>query len=378
MKFGQHYIIEDVQQENDVNKFLELSKVNRPEEARWIAPDGTFAALMGKDPVEHAMKFFGETDPNEDSFDEFLRLGVVHMLFDGRRVLIQAAAEPTDEQYKSIEDGVLAYGMSYKYPTEVYLEDTPRGDVATEFQVSSYKSADVVRWIREQYQFKESEDQELISLDLDDLVRMTHKAAMERMAERDLLTEVAANFFKNNTDPERIRRAVEEVRTRPPNISKVEDGMNMLEYNFKAYPSTEFKRHWGYLVYDPTNMDVKEMFCDCKDFFYRLYAPMVKAGVARWDLGNRDIKYVMRLVKRPNRQWTVITNPTGELFVCKHLYALLQYYLVGGGKVGKAEEPKETPPPEKKLTGKKLSPAVRSAFAAKRGLGIGGGRGIGG
>lgn len=138
----------------------------------------------------------------------------------------------------------------------------------------------------------------------------------------DELNEVNKNLFITNTDPARIKRARKEVRTRPPKVTEGEDGYDRLEYNFKAFPSTEFKRHWGYV--DHKGTDIRQLFCDCKDFFYRLYAPMVKKGLATWNL---PAKYKTREIKRHNREWTNITNPEGKVFVCKHLYALITEYI---------------------------------------------------
>lgn len=136
------------------------------------------------------------------------------------------------------------------------------------------------------------------------------------------LDEADKKFFMTNTDPGRIKRAKTEIRHTPPRVTDIGDGYERLEYNFKANPSTEFKRHWGYV--DAKGNNVKEVFCDCKDFFYRLYAPMVKKGLATWDL---PPKFKNRLTKRPNRAWTNTTNPEGKLFVCKHLYALISEYV---------------------------------------------------
>ena len=137
------------------------------------------------------------------------------------------------------------------------------------------------------------------------------------------LNEADKQKFLVRTDTERVRKARVEVRTRPPQIvPSSTEGYDRLEYNFKAFPSTEFKRHWGYA--DVKDEDVKELFCDCKDFFYRLYAPMVNAGLATRTLAP---KYQKRLVTQHNGEWTKETNPDGTLFVCKHLYALLAEYV---------------------------------------------------
>jgi len=135
------------------------------------------------------------------------------------------------------------------------------------------------------------------------------------------LTELDRSSFITNTDADRLRRAREEVRTRPPQIIAQDDGAERMEYNVKADPSEEKKRHHGYIVYDGD--DIKEVFCDCKDFSYRLYSPLVRKNLAIWNL-NR--KYQKRMPIDHNREWTDETNPQGKIFVCKHLAAMMMEY----------------------------------------------------
>lgn len=156
--------------------------------------------------------------------------------------------------------------------------------------------------------------------------------------ESNLLTEIGKWDLTTKTDMGRIRRAMRELRTRPPKLTELVNGEEMLEYNFKANPSTEFRRHWGYVIYKGNK--INELFCDCKDFFFRLYAPLVKKGLAVWepDLPKKFQRRYARLNNEPypsgyagklphNRQWTKITNPSGKIFVCKHLYALITRYM---------------------------------------------------
>lgn len=176
----------------------------------------------------------------------------------------------------------------------------------------------------------------------------------------DHLVEVNKNIFITNTDAGRIKRARQDVRTRPPTVVDAGGGYDRLEYNFKAFPSREFKRHQGYVEHKGT--DVRELFCDCKDFFYRLYAPMVKKGLATWNLSP---KYRTKLVKTHNRQWTTITNPDGQIFVCKHLYALISEYVdeeitAIPVKLKKLEKKPEKPEPKKPI---KKPPSVKDRQA---------------
>lgn len=164
-----------------------------------------------------------------------------------------------------------------------------------------------------------------------------------------LLLEIAKNTLLKNTDAGRIIRSKTQVRTQPVGMMLLDEKKRlwMLEYNFKAYPSTEEKRHWGYVIYDMVNDDVMELFCDCKDYFYRLYYPMVKNRLARWSLNN---KYTRRLVEKHSRTEYLnptgkpIANPTGKLYCCKHLSAMLREYV--GPQI---EPPEGTPKKEKPI-----------------------------
>jgi hypothetical protein len=151
-----------------------------------------------------------------------------------------------------------------------------------------------------------------------------------------LLTEINKNELMNATDLGRIERAKKELRVRPPTVTYLNNGIERLEYNFKAKPSTEFRNHLGYC--DHKDDDIIKLFCDCKDFFFRLYAPLVKNKIADWDIPTKYTKRENKLntISKPvgyggmlphNREWTKKTNPTGKLFVCKHLYALISEYI---------------------------------------------------
>lgn len=138
--------------------------------------------------------------------------------------------------------------------------------------------------------------------------------------QKKFINEIAFKDLIDNTDLERLRKADREVRTKPPTVHDMGNGYEKLVFNFKAYPSKKDERHKGYLIH--IDGEVKEMFCDCPDFFYRLYEPLVKAGLARYDLSDM-FKYL--LIKPHNEHPPRETNPTGKLFVCKHLAALRSY-----------------------------------------------------
>jgi hypothetical protein len=135
-------------------------------------------------------------------------------------------------------------------------------------------------------------------------------------------------LLMNNTDEGRVKRAKIDVRAKPPIIVKLEGkDKSYLEaiYNCKAYPSTEKKRHGGYIIFHPVKQVVKQLWCDCKDFNYRLYAPYVKSKMATWDLPAK-MKKLRPFVH--NREWTEKTNPDGRLFLCKHLWDTFDSHII--------------------------------------------------
>ena len=59
-----------------------------------------------------------------------------------------------------------------------------------------------------------------------------------------LLREMDKEDLMNNTDPKRVERARKELRTRPPKVTVMDDGIERVEYNFKATN----EQHIGYIA----------------------------------------------------------------------------------------------------------------------------------
>ena len=101
-----------------------------------------------------------------------------------------------------------------------------------------------------------------------------------------------------------------------------------MEYNFKSFPSTEQKRQWGYIIYDPETKDIREAYCTCADYHFRLRAPYVRAKIGP-QRGKLPPKYKNTRARKWawNGEWTKKTNPQGKIFTCKHLAAaIIGYY----------------------------------------------------
>jgi len=133
--------------------------------------------------------------------------------------------------------------------------------------------------------------------------------------------------------PDRVERAMKQVRKQPPNITGVKEVQGekyfRAEYNFISQGSA--KRQIGYADVSQDKSHCKELFCSCSDFFYRLYAPYVAAGLSTWNVPSKFKSKQTANVKKAshNHRWTVDTNPMGKLFLCKHLWAFLAYYVAG-------------------------------------------------
>ena len=138
------------------------------------------------------------------------------------------------------------------------------------------------------------------------------------------LDEISKNDLIKLTDKKRANKGLTQIITKQPTIKMVDTGLTRLSYNFKSKPSREQKRHWGYVDFDEATGDIKGLWCDCKDFSYRLWAPYVKNDLSKWDL---PTPYKKRMPIDHNKKFTFQTNPSGKTYVCKHLYSLLTNYM---------------------------------------------------
>ena len=133
--------------------------------------------------------------------------------------------------------------------------------------------------------------------------------------------------------PDRVSRAMKGMRKQPPKLTSAKEVQDQryfrAEYNFRSAGSK--KTQMGYADISQNKVFCNELFCTCSDFFYRLYAPYVAAGLSTWNIPPKfKAKQRGNVVRAPhNHHWTVITNPQGKLFLCKHLWAFLAYYVAG-------------------------------------------------
>lgn len=135
----------------------------------------------------------------------------------------------------------------------------------------------------------------------------------------NFLNELDIDKLLTNTDRERLRKAEREVRTTPPKVFTLKNDYEMIKFNVKAFPSREDKRHKGYIIHD--NGDVKQLYCDCIDFFFRMFRDLINAGLATTDLPKEYKELYDRYKQQPPES---VTNKD-RLFICKHLASMKKY-----------------------------------------------------
>lgn len=148
------------------------------------------------------------------------------------------------------------------------------------------------------------------------------------------LLEISKHQLLQNTDVDRAikgsgsnMRVFKNAPTKPPKHIDPKLGYQMTEYRVLSskWHNTEKRSHQGYVVYRMSpktqTISIKELFCDCNDFYYRLYAPYERKGLS--PVENLPIKYKKIMRRVYNKQWTDITNQQGKLFLCKHLYKVI-------------------------------------------------------
>jgi hypothetical protein len=151
-----------------------------------------------------------------------------------------------------------------------------------------------------------------------------------------LFEEIDAAKLLSNTDEGRMNRGRFNIK-KCQHVIKDDEGklknVEKIEFNVKANPSTEQRNHIGYVIYDPKTHMVYELYCCCQDFQYKIFAPMVKNKLAKWDIAPKYKAKEIERIKaggfgKHNRQWTKKTNPSGKLYVCKHLAHILHFFIM--------------------------------------------------
>jgi hypothetical protein len=146
---------------------------------------------------------------------------------------------------------------------------------------------------------------------------------------------ILARKLLANTDPGRTERGNYSIISRKDIMSPSGKEKHLrIDFNYKSLENTERRRHYGYVIFEPNKAEVSTLFCDCSDFHARLYAPMVKAGLATFKLEpkyqNRDVDRALGTANwgKHNQKWTKKTNPSGKLYLCKHLFYVVKNFVL--------------------------------------------------
>lgn len=113
------------------------------------------------------------------------------------------------------------------------------------------------------------------------------------------------------------RKRAENTHTKPPTIKVDSKGREYLVFNVKSDPTTEDKRHKGYIKFLDIGVTQHksniECSCDCKDFKYR------------WEVSNKMIG--ASVIKYSNGAFPVVTNPAMLPSLCKHIASMRDYII---------------------------------------------------
>lgn len=122
------------------------------------------------------------------------------------------------------------------------------------------------------------------------------------------------------SEPKRVLRS-KTVRGPPLDVEAKKDGV-YYHFNFKAFPSTTGRRHYGYIkFFKPKRQKPLEKVeclvdCDCEDYRYRWAWTNKQRGSGK--VGSNSLNQALNRAPR-------ITNPRGKSGLCKHLLALRDF-----------------------------------------------------
>jgi hypothetical protein len=144
-----------------------------------------------------------------------------------------------------------------------------------------------------------------------------------------------------------------------------------MSYKFRSNPSTQLKNHFGYVTWDESKKAIREVYCSCSDFNFRMYYPLVQRGLAKWNI---DRRFLERTTTTKFQNGVVTQTPfrhnhtngkgianvsPARLIVCKHLYNAIRSYVMGAMKSSRL--PDESIPIENKPLGDAIKKAQEKA-----------------
>ena len=137
------------------------------------------------------------------------------------------------------------------------------------------------------------------------------------------INEISFNKILNVIDSGRKERS-KKVKVKVTNKDIREDGNQYIKFATESQPSDENEVHFGYIIRDPQDKDVKRVFCTCEDFYHRAYKNLMEKGLASTisDLPDDYEKYVNDKYGLEEPEENVEKIPS----VCKHLAAVLRKF----------------------------------------------------
>jgi hypothetical protein len=165
------------------------------------------------------------------------------------------------------------------------------------------------------------------------------------------IEELKAITLINNTDKfgnGRGYRGLNNIKRGKTWYYRTEEHLDFLSFNFLADPTLQHKHHYGYVIWNERakTRPIREVYCDCSDFQFRMYYPFVQKGFAKWGVEKKYANNTTRTLISPDGKIIQIPfkhnqKPGGtrgkpsinispnKLYVCKHLYHAIREYIVG-------------------------------------------------
>jgi len=137
------------------------------------------------------------------------------------------------------------------------------------------------------------------------------------------LKEISFKKLYNVIDTGRKERA-KKVKVKVTRKEIREDGNEFIKFATESQPADKNEVHFGYVVRDPQDKDVKKIFCTCEDFYHRAYKNLIQKEIAVpvIDLPDDYKKLVNDKYGLTEPEENDVTIPS----VCKHLAAVLKKF----------------------------------------------------
>lgn len=139
------------------------------------------------------------------------------------------------------------------------------------------------------------------------------------------LKEIAFQKMFNVVDSGRKDRS-RKVKVKVTDKQIRDDGNDFIKFATESLPADKNEVHFGYLIRDPQDKDIKRVFCSCEDFYHRAYKNLIDKELAPTitDLPDEYEKLVRDKYGLEEPEDNIEKIPS----VCKHLAAVLSKFRV--------------------------------------------------